>query len=596
MNKKAAVFVVCVLLLLAGGAFWWWRYEKKAEKLDVVAQVQVQVVDKTKRTEAELADGAKIILPPGAAPTGTVVTAQRLDPATGPSLPEWSSCLISLYGFEVDHPFQNYIFIQFPLPQEEELFVLGHYHNGRWEIAPFTAENGLALIEVDELSLFGWLEANPEWFGDKMVDFLTTRWVETTVAEPFCQDPYEEIIVDKSNAFGFLSGCAQKTSKGEIRLTIRNEAPIHLDVYPLPEDGWRVIGPVASPKVIIWLSIYPDGTILAPQDVAGWTVQLDLEDEITFEAYLSESAFAAWFGDAIPYGRFSRGLIESSLFAHSGREMTWGDIKSVVTKGATSVFEAMKSIKNLRSEHILERGRIRFSLKPTSEFKAKFKARPEDNAEQKTTEEQGTRKIELLCAGGVNATSAPQKTKHLFQPSLDVKAKIEQNLNEWVQENLPVNHGILQDYPVEVYDYTAIEGNAWAVGYGFMGYGYVLYSPDNGETWMIQWREEQKLFGGLYPYAVCFSNKNEGWVGGKSGLLYTNDGGSSWEFRKGPVSKHWGDWLAGFRITGNQHLWVLLRNEESYESLDGGKTWKTKEWLKLDENTDRPIVIERTQD
>lgn len=163
MSKKLATFfVIFLLLLLAGGIFWWRQSQKETKELG--AKVQVEVKTKEQRTTAELEDGAKIILPAGSVAVGTVVTARFLDPAVSPELPEWATRAILLYEFNVNQSLQNPATIQIPLPKNNELSLLGHYYDGFWEIIPFTVEEGVALIEVEHFSVFGWLGVDGKWF------------------------------------------------------------------------------------------------------------------------------------------------------------------------------------------------------------------------------------------------------------------------------------------------------------------------------------------------------------------------------------------------------------------------------------------------
>lgn len=151
------------------------------------------------------------------------------------------------------------------------------------------------------------------------------------------------------------------------------------------------------------------------------------------------------------------------------------------------------------------------------------------------------------------------------------------NLKEWINEHYP---GIKVVDEVQqlgrnwmvLEDYSVIGDDVWAIGSHFGGYGYIFHSSDGGDNWELQWKEPEKLFGGLYPFIVYFSTETEGWVGGKDGLLYTGDGGKNWEFRSGPSSKYAGSWISEFWIRSDC-ISVRLRNGEYYKSFDGGITW-----------------------
>lgn len=162
MNKKIIIVVVVFLLFVAGGIFWWWQENQK----EIESKVQIQVIDTNHQSVVALKDGAKITAPHGSVPTDTIITAQVLDPATVPNLPEWSKQAISLYEFSVDKPLQSSVTIQIPLPKDNnnELSLLGHYHNGFWEIMPFIVKGETALVKTKNLSLFGWLGTDGKWF------------------------------------------------------------------------------------------------------------------------------------------------------------------------------------------------------------------------------------------------------------------------------------------------------------------------------------------------------------------------------------------------------------------------------------------------
>lgn len=162
MSKKIIISIILILLIIAGGVFWWWQSGKETKELG--AEVQIEVKTNEEQTTVELKDGAKIILPAGSAAVGTIVTVRSLDPAISPELPEWATRAILLYEIDIDQSLQNPATIQIPLPKNDELSLLGHYHDGFWEITPFTVKEGTALIEVEHLSIFGWLDADEGWF------------------------------------------------------------------------------------------------------------------------------------------------------------------------------------------------------------------------------------------------------------------------------------------------------------------------------------------------------------------------------------------------------------------------------------------------
>jgi Tol biopolymer transport system component len=126
-----------------------------------------------------------------------------------------------------------------------------------------------------------------------------------------------------------------------------------LDIYPI---NGKV---VEVKRTSLWASVESKyGMVVAPRDIGEWIVELQPNETVTFEAYFSDSAVAALFGDVIPLGRFSRALWECVLFARNGREMGWGDIKGLLVIPA--VAEAVKKTEEIQEMPILEKGRITF--------------------------------------------------------------------------------------------------------------------------------------------------------------------------------------------------------------------------------------------
>ena len=340
------VFISLLVLVLILWAPW----------VDTSKFMKAKIKDESQSMKLVLKDGAAIIVPPGSLPVGATVSVQKLNTADAPDLPEWGDSVKSLYKFYVDCSLQGPITVQLPLPKDKIVSVLGHYNNGEWEIIPFIIKGDVASMEIEDLSLFGWLDVNLEWFNAKVLDFLTLNWLEDVGTEPFCQDLDEGINIEEENTFGLVSGCAHINTDGEIRIIIRNEAPVHMDVYPILEDAVRIKGQLERPGVYIFQSQHSGGSIIAPHESAEWAVELNTGDSITFKAYFSDAALASFIGDIIPYGRLSRALIESSLFTRYGREMTWADIKGLLI--IPTFAEFAKFTEDLRPEHILDEGTL----------------------------------------------------------------------------------------------------------------------------------------------------------------------------------------------------------------------------------------------
>jgi len=361
------VLVLTIILIVAVGVILNINNEG-----DGLFQGEGIVKDQNQSVSVSLPDGVSITVPPRAVPNGTTVTIRQLDSNEIPEFPEWSNCAISVYEVNVDHPLQTLATVRFPLPKTDELSLLGHYHNGQWEIVPFAVEGNKAVVETANLSAFGWLEAKAEWFTDKMIEFLTLRWMEEIGAEPFCQNPSENIIVDDDSALGFISGCGEIDEDGKTHVFIRNEAPIYLDIYPIPEDAREKEGKIVEPAS--WLGVpscCQGGMISPPRKSTEWVIELTPGDSITFEAYFTENAFAFMVYDMLPVvGKSARTGAELALFAHYGREATWADVKSFfgfvpIAGRIPFLAEFSQFPEELQPEHIRDRGQISFTRKAT---------------------------------------------------------------------------------------------------------------------------------------------------------------------------------------------------------------------------------------
>jgi hypothetical protein len=125
-------------------------------------------------------------------------------------------------------------------------------------------------------------------------------------------------------------------------------------------------------------------------------------------------------------------------------------------------------------------------------------------------------------------------------------------------------------------DCDLAEENVWAVGYlpAIGGYGSIVYSPDSGQNWQIQWTSE--TFG-PNPFAVDFLDMNEGFVATDDNIFQTSDGGKTWQeifrVKSYPGLKDWGVWLREFQVIDRLHLWGRLSEGIVVKTEDGGKSW-----------------------
>lgn len=116
--------------------------------------------------------------------------------------------------------------------------------------------------------------------------------------------------------------------------------------------------------------------------------------------------------------------------------------------------------------------------------------------------------------------------------------------------------------------------------------GYLLVSnqiyttEDGGRTWVLSSRFLAQTFGGAAPelYSARFTSKRRGWVVGSlsrgdevadSLVLYTTDGGSSWQRQQVPVK----DELIHLDFDGDKRGWMVGSGGRILHTSDGGESW-----------------------
>jgi len=188
-------------------------------------------------------------------------------------------------------------------------------------------------------------------------------------------------------------------------------------------------------------------------------------------------------------------------------------------------------------------------------------------------------------------TSQAQTTKQTAQPlssstSLEkykglgiatTVSQIEPGLGLWINEKLGFKTswgwndrpaGFSDGY-VYFEDYTNVGGHYWVVGDGDSGSTFIFHSPDGGVSWELKLREPRYSY--FDPFAIYFLSELEGWVGGKDGLLYTQDGGKTWEARS---VQGQGSYIGHYWFYSDGYIYAGFVNGGTYGSADGGKTWK----------------------
>jgi len=458
-----------------------------------------------------------IFLPSNSTDSETNFSIEELNKSMVSYIPTWSNDIISLYDFSADRPIKEAVTIRIPIP-DAELAVLGHYHNWNWEAVPFNEENGKAVVEVDNLSFFGWLDVSN--FADKVLDFFTLRWMDK---EPALTHD-SNIVVDESKTYDLISGSGQLIEGNTIKITIYNNAPVHLEIYPVdyPAKSFEL------KKTGIYT--YEEYTILGPNSYGEWTTDLVIDESVTFNAYFSDLALAAFVGDLIPYGRLARGVTEAALFTRNGREMKWADVKGLLI--FPTFAESAKTVKELKDmpNALLETASIVFTRVESDE------------------------------------------------PSASEKEHIKEKLEQWLYDHrydLSEFGGFGYAIDIGINDMEFLAGHVWAVGnyQALGGYGHIFYSGDNGDSWEVQWKSSTY---GPDPFKVIFLDVNEGFVGADDAVLHTIDGGQTWDTIWGRSG--FGGWLRGLEVIDRENLWCRIssRSEFYLYTTDGGKTWEVQ--------------------
>lgn len=100
-----------------------------------------------------------------------------------------------------------------------------------------------------------------------------------------------------------------------------------------------------------------------------------------------------------------------------------------------------------------------------------------------------------------------------------------------IKNNLRELAGIMLDKGaenVEFNSYFQEENNVWVVGrYSRNNLGFICYSPDKGETWFKQWKNEDCIDD--FPTEIYFFDKNNGLSTTIRRILSTSNGGKNWE-------------------------------------------------------------------
>lgn len=108
----------------------------------------------------------------------------------------------------------------------------------------------------------------------------------------------------------------------------------------------------------------------------------------------------------------------------------------------------------------------------------------------------------------------------------------------------------------------------------------IFRTDDGGDTWQEIRRYFASDFGGALPelYSVRFSGKKRGWVVGSissndvvvdSLVIYTNDGGKSWQRQRVPTKQE----LIHVDFADEKRGWIVGAGGTIMHTEDGGETW-----------------------
>jgi photosystem II stability/assembly factor-like uncharacterized protein len=106
----------------------------------------------------------------------------------------------------------------------------------------------------------------------------------------------------------------------------------------------------------------------------------------------------------------------------------------------------------------------------------------------------------------------------------------------------------------------------WAIGQSV-----VLHTKDSGQHWSEQhYSPDKDLFG------IDFISLAEGWIVGSNGLLlYTTNGGETWQARQLPTEQS-RLWFTSVRFINSAKGWIAGENGTILSTKDGGNTWESE--------------------
>jgi photosystem II stability/assembly factor-like uncharacterized protein len=139
----------------------------------------------------------------------------------------------------------------------------------------------------------------------------------------------------------------------------------------------------------------------------------------------------------------------------------------------------------------------------------------------------------------------------------------------WTRQNIETKDAVNDIYFRNKEDGYLLAGNS------------IFQSEDGGQSWREIRRYFATDFGGATPelYSVRFSGKKRGWVVGSvsnddgvvvdSLVIYTNDGGKSWQRLRVPTKQE----LIHLDFSGEKRGWIVGVGGTILHTEDGGESW-----------------------
>lgn len=108
------------------------------------------------------------------------------------------------------------------------------------------------------------------------------------------------------------------------------------------------------------------------------------------------------------------------------------------------------------------------------------------------------------------------------------------------------------------------EKHGWACG----RWGTILYTVDGGMSWDFQRSHTDFTLADIF-----FIDNQNGWATGNEGIIiHTTDGGETWVSQESPVSGY----HAGIFFVTPMKGWIVSDQTQILATKDGGKTWKVQ--------------------